>query len=108
MVPVTHECVPSTSVSLTAVVVTVWATFQLALVNVSGDGAKVHWSGVAGSAAIVTVTLLPGWAVSTTVNAPVAPVEREAPASALRRLRSLQFPLILGEPTSLRPAEKGG
>ena len=58
---------------VTAVVVTVCVVFQLALVKVSVVGANVHWSGVAGSAPMVTVAFVAGCAVKTTVNAPVAP-----------------------------------
>ena len=60
---------PSTMASSIAVAVTVWATFQLALVNVKVLGENVH----CGLVPMVIVAVPVGTALSTTVNAPVPP-----------------------------------
>ena len=60
---------PSTMTSSVAVVVTLCAVFQFKVVKVSVAGANEHCVLVP----MVTVTSVAGWAVSTTVNAPVPP-----------------------------------
>ena len=58
---------------MTAVTVTDCGVLQLAVVNVRLAAENVHWSGLAGSAAMVTVTLAVGAEFSTIVKAPVPP-----------------------------------
>ena len=74
-----HVWAPSTIASSTGVTVTVWATFQLAVVNVNGVGAKVHCVDVP----IVTVILAEGCKLNTTVNAPVLPAVSVAALSVV-------------------------
>ena len=69
MVEGAQKWVPSTIASSIAVTTTVCGVFQLALVKVSVEGAKVH----CGLAPMVIVAVALGTAFKTTVNAPVAP-----------------------------------
>ncbi len=63
---------PSTAVSSTPVTVTVWAVFQLELVNVNWAGDTVA-SPVSFDVALMT-TSEDGWVLSTTANVAVVPV----------------------------------
>ena len=79
--------------------------------NVREAGAKVHWSGVAGSAATLTTTLADGRDVKTTVKFWVAPASMTVeppPATVMparMRVKVLDVPILkIGRATSLAVA----